>query len=585
MGSLSNDDLEFGASYYPPIKETNYGKQLLPHILDRLAAEDPDHLIGVIANSGTMPNLTFTSLSSSQMANAVNFTSHWLRELLDKDPEKTISFIGLQDYRYWIMILAAMKTGHPLLLASPRNAIVNNVSLLSAANCNIMFYSGGSSPLKAHVIDLQHAISGLRIHEIPSMEQMMAVKSDHYPYNKTFEEAKSDTVLVLHTSGSTGNPKPIRINNAFLARASYDNFAPVPEGRELAGSNLARKKGFTYLGAPLFHVSGLYTMAVGLNRTNTTVVGPIDHPPSGDVACAIVKSIKLTAIIAVPYLHDAIFGVNGEELMDRFTELHHISSFGGELFPIHLTITSSAKCLAGPLSRATGKWCAENLHNTRLWQAYGMTENLIPLMLVAPRSHWHCIDFHPTLGPTMERISPTSNLYEVVLHRHPDPEFSWLHPVFEVYPHLDEWRTGDLFRRCTDEGFEHLWEFESRIDDIMILSNGAKVNPLHIEVKLLNHPVLKGCLMFGDGHTACGMLLEPKQPSTNKDELLNSVWAAIEEANMMVPERARVLKSLVIFTSAEKPLARSVKGLPMRKLSRALYEAEIQEVYKEAGYA
>jgi acyl-coenzyme A synthetase/AMP-(fatty) acid ligase len=333
MGSLSNENLELGASYHLASKDINHGKQLLPNVLDKLAVEDPDHLIGIIANPGTMPNLSFTSLSSSQMANAVNFTSYWLSKLLDKDPYETICFIGLQDYRYWVMILAAMKTGHPLLLASPRNAIVNNTSLLSAANCDVVFYSGGGSPLEAHVNGLQSAISGLRTHEIPSLDQMIAVKSGPYPYKKTFEKAKNDTVLFLHTSGSTGNPKPIRINNEYLARVVYDELAPVPPGRILAASNLARKKGVSYLGAPLFHVSGIYTMAVGLYRMNTTVVGPVDQPPSGDVACAIVRGIKLNAIVTVPFIHDVIFGANGEELKDRLIELDHINSFGGELLP------------------------------------------------------------------------------------------------------------------------------------------------------------------------------------------------------------------------------------------------------------
>lgn len=31
----------------------------------------------------------------------------------------------------------------------------------------------------------------------------------HFPYNKTYEEAEWDPVMVLHTSGSTGFPKPI----------------------------------------------------------------------------------------------------------------------------------------------------------------------------------------------------------------------------------------------------------------------------------------------------------------------------------------------------------------------------------------
>jgi acyl-CoA synthetase (AMP-forming)/AMP-acid ligase II len=343
MSSLSNDDPEVGVGYHRPSKDINHGKQLLPQVLDRIAAEDPHHPIGIIADPGTMPNLTFTSLSSSQMANAVNFTSQWLCQLLDKDPYETIAFMGVQDYRYWIMVLAAMKSGHPLLFASPRNAIVNNVSLLNATNCDVVFYSGGGSPLEAHVKGIQNTISGLRIHEIPSLEQMIADESDHYPYNKTFDEAKNDTVLFLHTSGSTGNPKPIQINNAFLARVDCDSLIPVPPGKVLAASNLAKKKGLTYLGAPLFHISGLCTMSVALYRMNTTVVGPIDYSPSADVACAIVRSTKLNAISAVPFIHDAIFGANREELKDQFTDLHGVTSFGGELFLIHPTVGSGTK--------------------------------------------------------------------------------------------------------------------------------------------------------------------------------------------------------------------------------------------------
>ncbi|KAE9381963.1 acetyl-CoA synthetase-like protein [Stipitochalara longipes BDJ] len=565
MGSLSNDDLELGVPHPQQTEESSHVNQLLPQVLDKIAAEDPDHPIGIIANPGTMPNLTFSSLSSSQMADAVNFTSHWLRDLLDKDPYETISFIGLQDYRYWIMTLAAIKTGHPLLLASPRNAIVNNASLLHAANCDVVFYSGRGSPLEAHVKALQNMISGLKTYEIPNLEQMIAVKPSHYPYNKTYEQAKKDTILFLHTSGSTGNPKPIRINNAFLARMTADELAPVPAGRVLAATTLARKKGVSYMGAPFFHISGVCTMAISLCRMNTNVVGPVDQILSGDVACAIVRNIKLNAINAVPFIHDAIFGVHGEELKDRLIQLDHINSFGG------------------PLPRATGKWCADNLPNTALWQGYGMTENIIPLMLVAPSSHWHCIEFHPTLGPIMEPISPTSDLYEVVFRRHPDPKFAWLHPVFEIYPHLDEWRSGDLFHRCRDEGFEHLWEFEGRIDDIMILGNGAKVNPLHIEARVTGHQALKGCLMFGEGRTACGILLEPTQDGISKDELLSSVWPTIEEANLLVPERARVVKSLIVVANAEKPLARAAKGTLVRKQSLKLYEVEIQEAYNEAG--
>ena len=337
MGSVTNDSFQWARPQRS--KESNHVNKLLPQVLDTIATEDPDHIIGFIANPGTMPNLTFSSLSSSQMANAVNFTSYWLRSLLDKDPYATISFVGLQDYRYWIMILAAIKTGHPLLLASPRNAVVNSASLLHAANCNAIFYTGRGSPLEAHVKAVQSAVSGLKIYEVPSLEQMIAVTSGPYPYNKTYEQAKKDTVLFLHTSGSTGDPKPIRLNNAFLARMCADELAPVPPGRVLAGSNLARKKGLSYMGAPLFHSSGICALAVVLGVMNTLVLGPVDQPLSGEVACAIVRSLKLNAINAVPFIHEAIFGTHGDELKDRLIELDHVNSFGGESFSVPLKET------------------------------------------------------------------------------------------------------------------------------------------------------------------------------------------------------------------------------------------------------
>jgi acyl-CoA synthetase (AMP-forming)/AMP-acid ligase II len=331
MGSLSNDDMGLRAPFSQPTKIVDHGKRLLPQALDKLATEDPEHTIGIIANPGTMPNLSFTSLTSSQMANAVNFTSHWLHELLDKDPYETIAFIGLQDFRYWIITLAAMKTGHTLLLASPRNAIVNNLSLLNAANCNRVLYSGGGSPLEVHVKELQSIISGLHIHEVPSLEQMIAVKSRLYPYNKTFQEAKKDTVLLQHTSGSTGHPKPIRINNAFLSRMDLDILAPRPPGTMLSGMTLLRRKQLNYLVAPLFHLSGLCAMAMTLFFENTTVLGPVDHIPSVEVACAMVKSLKLNSITSVPSFHQAIFGARGDELRIHLKDLDHICSFGGML--------------------------------------------------------------------------------------------------------------------------------------------------------------------------------------------------------------------------------------------------------------
>lgn len=40
--------------------------------------------------------------------------------------------------------------------------------------------------------------------DIPSINDMLHAETEHYPYTKAFEEAKDDPIIILHSSGSTG---------------------------------------------------------------------------------------------------------------------------------------------------------------------------------------------------------------------------------------------------------------------------------------------------------------------------------------------------------------------------------------------
>ena len=61
----------------------------------------------------------------ADLSNAANFMSHLLDDILGRGTTSVICYIGIQDFRYWVMMLAAIKTGHPLLLPSIRNALSN----------------------------------------------------------------------------------------------------------------------------------------------------------------------------------------------------------------------------------------------------------------------------------------------------------------------------------------------------------------------------------------------------------------------------------------------------------------------------
>ncbi|KAE8449384.1 hypothetical protein EG329_008285 [Mollisiaceae sp. DMI_Dod_QoI] len=542
----------------------SHGQRLLPHVIDSTAAETPDLVVGLTATPSTAGRVPydFIPLTISQYTNAVNYASWWLDSILGIGSRQTIAFIGIQDFRYSIMEIAAIKTGNILLLPSPRNALSNTIHLINATNCGVIFYSGAASPIEAHVKALQHQIGSSRLQLccIPSLEEMVSSKTSHYPYTKTYEEAKNDTVLILHTSGSTGCPKPIKINNAYIKRADTEHLTPVIENRVHA--DLRNIKSPLYNGSPFFHLSGVAVIFKALFGGIAVVIGPPNTPTTPKIACDIARSIELKTVMAAPHVVDSLFLEHGEELKEHFSKLEHIIWFGG------------------PLAHTTGDWIVAHLPHVHLWQFYGSTEMAWFPMLVAPKTHWSYMEFHPHLGPTMEPV-PGSDLHEIIVHPHPDPEHAWTTPVFDIFPEHKEWRSRDLFRRCQEPGLENLWKYEGRLDDILILNNALKVNPLHIEVKLQSHPLLQGAMVFGEGRMRCGILLEPKQ-GIEKERLLRKVWGDVEKANEGVPEHARVERELVVVAVEEKPFVRAAKGTIVRAATARLYEKEIEEVYAMA---
>lgn len=311
----------------------SHGKRLLPHVIDHDAATNPNRVLGLIARPSTSRKTPyeFTELSISQFANAVNYVAQRLDDVLGAGSRRTIGFVGLQDFRYTIMEIAAMKTGHIVLLPSSRNALSNTIHLLETTKCDVLFYSGTGSPIEAHVKALQsiQGSSKLQLHSIPELSEMTSL-APHYPYTKTYSEAKNDIAVILHTSGSTGHPKPIPITHGFFNRTDTEELIPAIPGKFPA--DLRNLLSPMYNGSPFFHLSGVAVVFRAIFAGVTVVIGPPDIPASPKMACDIARSIELKTVMAAPHIVDALFLEHGEELKECFEKLEHIIWFGGMYF-------------------------------------------------------------------------------------------------------------------------------------------------------------------------------------------------------------------------------------------------------------
>ncbi len=79
----------------------DYGRRLLPAVVDDLAQESPDHILYAFPKAGTLDQ-GFRDVSARQFANAVNRTARWLEMTMGRRSTsfETIAYIGPREFSF-----------------------------------------------------------------------------------------------------------------------------------------------------------------------------------------------------------------------------------------------------------------------------------------------------------------------------------------------------------------------------------------------------------------------------------------------------------------------------------------------------
>lgn len=224
----------------------------------------------------------------------------------------------------------------------------------------------------------------------------------------------------------------------------------------------------------------------------------------------------------------------------------------------------------GPLSPSAGDRLSRV---TDICQLYGQTETGVIAALVPLRENWSYFEWQPAYETTMELIS--EDVYEMVIHR--DPSLAWIRGICHIFPDVEEWRTRDLFKPHPSN--PNLWRFHGRTDDILVLSNGEKFNPVPMEGIVQGHELVSGALIVGQGRFQAALLVEPRHNVMTQDSLIDEIWPSVQQANVEGPGHAKILRSKIVITSPEKPFLRAGKGTVVRGTTTKLYASEIESLY------
>ncbi|KAJ5591981.1 uncharacterized protein N7459_002350 [Penicillium hispanicum] len=534
--------------------------ELFPHVVDHYARVKPDAIYAEYPKSPMAYDDGFRCVSFRAFANAINGLAWWLTETLGPGQGETLAYIGPNDVRYPALVLGATKAGYALFLTSPRNSMAAHECLFKTLHCDKLITPMPRSPPATAMLD---ALS-IQAFEIPSVDELLTNVYPHFEYPKTYPENASDIMMILHTSGSTGLPKPIiwtlEAASVYMRMA---NLVP-PDGFETQQSWMRNKKMF--LALPPFHAGGIAcTLFISIPAGITIVL-----PTSGGLptAAALVEARKKTQIdtgFLVPSIINEL--AQSPELLEYCGQnMDHLMYCGGDL------------------PQAIGDTVASKI---KLVNHLGATEQglLCGIHSIAnrdPRKDWKYMHFHPELGTELRPV--TDDEYELVHVRSPERETHQF--PFAVFPDLQEYPTRDLFTRHPDPSKPDLWRWSARADDVIVFLNGEKTNPVSMEQHIYaSTPDITGVLVAGAQRFQASLLVEWGNTALSSSEraaAIETIWPSIEEANQVCPAHARIARTHILFITPDKPMLRAGKGTISRAATIASYTPEIEALYADA---
>lgn len=367
-------------------------------------------------------------------------------------------------------------------------------------------------------------------------------------------------VLILHSSGTTGLPKPIYQSHKWLLSfATCHEFSGDEEALSLSLSTL-----------PLYHVSlppklfvwpatdvlyqgyGLVTPALSLGIGKTLCIPPPSVIPTGAFIMDLLKSSKAQSLISVPSILEEISTLPRGQGVQALASLQFVAFGGGLLKP-----RVGEKLAAG---------------DVKVLNHYGSTESgpIAPFFVPKPDYDWRYFRLRKDMnmrlecGPLLEE-----DVQSYTLITHP---FGWTTP-FRFQDQL----IGNPRNPTSD------FSAIGRNDDVIVLANGEKVTPRILETMLSESHLVNAAIAFGDGQFELGVIIQPSSSLAVEDypRFKSSSWPIVLQAGERMDAHARISsKDAIIVVPSGTILPRSDKGSIMRKEVYKMFEAEIAAAYQ-----
>lgn len=145
------------------------------------------------------------------------------------------------------------------------------------------------------------------------------------------------------------------------------------------------------------------------------------------------------------------------------------------------------------------------------------------------------------------------------------------------------WKTNDLFIKHPHPHLE-AYKYAGRLDDILVLENGEKANPVDVESQVSKSAVVEACCVVGANRPYLGIAIIPSasaSASAPKDHLLDTIWPVVQDAQSQTPAYARLSKDMVLLLDPGTPYPRTDKGTLVRNKFVEQFRDDIDMLYAD----
>ncbi|CAG8289918.1 unnamed protein product [Penicillium salamii] len=451
-----------------------------------------------------------------------------------EDPVQVVGLLGPSDLEYMITLLAVSRLGHTVLLLSTRIAEDAYVSLVESTSASYLivhkkFETMGQKIASRTGIVLQDALLREKYDTVTTNTPQLPAA-----YLEGSQEA-TNICWIIHSSGSTGHPKPIYQTHSGALKNYANNFG---------------LRGFITL--PLFHAHGISCLFRAVHSQKLIYMYNADLPLTAPHLIATLQDHQeIEVLYAVPYALKLLSeSEQGLKILARL----ELVMFGGSSCP-----------------KPIGDTLVQN--GVRLVSHYGTTETGQLMTSFRDRSDldWDYVRPSPSLLPYLRWEEQSAEIYELCVLE------GWPSKVASNRPD-NSYATKDLFEKHPTT--PNAWRYYARQDDTLVLENGEKANPLVIEGVARNNSNVAEAIAFGANKPRLGMFVVPSDScDKTNEELVDNIFPAIEKCNAESPAFAYMSRDMIHVLPSDASYRKTDKGTVIRSAFYRDYQSHIDQIY------